>query len=229
LTLKGISVQHTQLGIKQHRIEAIVKLQPTRTTLQGRVIVLDAGHGGKESGAMGMTGVAEKTLNWQVVQKLSQHLQTLGAKVYLTHQGEGMRPKLPLNVAEDLKARVRWTMARDTDVFLSIHHNALPDGMNPYETHGTETYWFTPQSHCLAQTVHGSVVKALGLKDNGIWQKNLAVIRPWTYPSILLELGSMIHPTEYRLLKQASTQTKAVQGITEGLLNYFKHCTKTSQ
>ncbi|MFM7467968.1 MAG: N-acetylmuramoyl-L-alanine amidase [Vampirovibrionales bacterium] len=193
--------------------------------LQGKVIVLDAGHGGKESGAVGMTGVQEKTLNLQVVQKLATSLKGLGATVYLTHLGQGMQPSLPLDVPTDLKKRVRQAQQYHPDVFVSIHHNALPDGMNPYIHHGTETYWFTPHSECLASKVHHALTSSLQLHDNGIWRKNLAVIRPWDYPSILLELGSMIHPQEYLALMQATTQTRAVKGMTQGVLDFFKTCT----
>src|SRR5205807_9923319 len=115
-------------------------------------VVLDPGHGGNESGALGPNGLKEKTVNLAVAEQTKKALQQAGFSTLLTRTSDyGMT----------LNERANLTLALHPKAFVSIHHNALPDG--PSTQPGTETYYqvASAQSKRLAGLVYEEVVKAL--------------------------------------------------------------------
>ena len=75
----------------------------------------------------------------------------------------------------------------DADVLVSIHNNALPDGVNPFTNNGTSVYYNQPRSIPLARAVQAALVRRLGLRDLGIGRGDLALVRPTWMPSVLTE------------------------------------------
>ena len=84
----------------------------------------------------------------------------------------------------------------NVDAMVSIHSNALPDGMNPFTSHGTGTYFFQPQSIGLARDVQTGLVATMGLRDLGVHYDNLAVVRPTWMPAVLCEGAFVIIPAQ---------------------------------
>ncbi|MFW6035716.1 MAG: N-acetylmuramoyl-L-alanine amidase family protein [Halothermotrichaceae bacterium] len=181
--------------------------------LNNKVIVIDPGHGGHDTGAIGQRGLKEKDLNLEIALRLYQLLkQNTEADIYLTR---GRDEFVSLN------QRSTFASSKDTDVYISIHNNADITGKH----HGTETYAHYSTSKntwALAWYIHESLVDNLGFQDRGLKADNFHVIRETAdINSILLEIGFVSNLHEESILKQPKTQDAAASAIYEGIVKYF--------
>lgn len=191
-----------------------VRSSPVRTRgLAGLTVMLDPGHGGTQTGSLGPTGIAEKTVNLQIALRLRERLQKGGATVLMTRTDDR---------TVSLEARARQLETQAPTVFLSLHNNALPDGANPLKQYGTSVYWYHMQSRALAEALHYRLVRDLGRPDYGLYWDSLAVIRPTFAPAVLLELGFMINPGEYLLLNTPAFQERISSAIVRGLESWLQ-------
>jgi N-acetylmuramoyl-L-alanine amidase len=115
-------------------------------------------------------------------------------------------------------------MARraNAHAFVSIHLNAVPDGVNPFRAQGTATYHFYPHSGPLAEAVEKAAVPLLGLPDHGVKRENFAVVRGTWMPSVLIEGAFIIMPDQEAALRTPEYQERYAQGIVDGLEAYFR-------
>jgi N-acetylmuramoyl-L-alanine amidase len=151
---------------------------PERTRqIRGKTIVLDPGHA-SDPGAIGPTGLTEAEANLGIALALRTELEKRGAKVVMTRTGMSH---------VDLYDRPVIAKMADADLFVSIHNNALPDGVNPFVNHGVSTYYYHPHSLGLARSIHTRLLKTTGMPDFGFYHGNLAVARPTQYPAVLVE------------------------------------------
>ena len=180
--------------------------------LNGIKIAVDAGHGGEDYGAIGPTGIKEKDINLSIAKKLQTELETLGAEVVMTRTDD-------TDIA--LKARPYIAQKEDALILLSIHANALSDGANPYEKHGTSTYYYNAQAVNLAKTLRDTLTKNLGTKDDGVYRYSLVLTRPTMPLSVLIEVAYMINPQEYAMLIDENFQQKAANAIAKALETYL--------
>ena len=191
----------------------ILKIRkPFSSGLRGKTIVIDPGHGGKECGSIGPTGVPEKDINLSISKYLQEALEKKGATVIMTRYKDEY---------VDLYERVKIAQIADADIIISIHNNALPDGGNPYITHGTTTYYYHAQAIKLATSVQNNLLKATGFNNLGIKHSSLVLTRPTLPIGILVEVGFMINPFEYEKLLMPSNQKAYAIGILNGLEEYF--------
>ena len=175
-------------------------------------ILLDPGHGGEEKGARGPTGYPEKDVNLLISKLLATELKRLGATVYLTRETD---------IDVSLKERMDKIDEIKPDLALSIHYNALPDNGDAINTKGISTFWYHPQAHDVAVFLHNYLVTKLDRADAGIFWNNLALTRPHTAPSVLLELGFMINPWEFEWITNPNEQTKLARAIANGIVDWF--------
>jgi N-acetylmuramoyl-L-alanine amidase len=180
--------------------------------LKGLRIVIDPGHS-PDPGAIGPTGFMEKDANLQIADKLRRELIDRGATVIMTRFDNSPLP---------LYDRPIIANKFHTDLFISVHNNALPDGVNPFYNNGTSTYYYHPHSFDLARCVQKRVVEASGLPDYGLFHGNFAVIRPTQYPAILVECAFMIIPQQEMELKTESYQKRLAKGIADGVEDFIK-------
>jgi N-acetylmuramoyl-L-alanine amidase len=180
--------------------------------LSGIKILLDPGHGGKESGATGPTGYLEKDVNLVVSKLLRDELVKRGATVVMTREDDR-----ELSLAE----RQAIISKAEPAIALSIHHNSLPDDGDAQHTKGFSAYWYHPQAHNLALFLHNYIVKHLKRPAYGVLWDNLALTRPTIAPSVLLELGFMSNPDEFELIVNPQAQQKMAQGIAAGITEWF--------
>jgi N-acetylmuramoyl-L-alanine amidase len=175
-------------------------------------ILLDPGHGGEELGSKGPTGYPEKDANLVTSQLLAQELKKLGAIVNLTRDTD---------IDLSLEDRVKIINEQKPDLALSIHYNALPDGGDAINTKGISTFWYHPQGHDFAVFMHNYLVEKLNRPSYGVYWNNLALTRPHTAPSVLLELGFMINPWEFEWITNPQEQKQLAQAIAEGINEWF--------
>jgi N-acetylmuramoyl-L-alanine amidase len=107
----------------------------------------------------------------------------------------------------------------EADVFVSVHCNAMP---RPNQHHGTESYYYTPQSQMLAHVLQRSLVGGLGRRDNGVRQRRFAVLWRPQQPAALVELMYLNHDAEHALLRTPEVQERAVEALFDGLRGYFE-------
>ena len=180
--------------------------------LEGISILLDPGHGGSELGTRGPTGYPEKDMNLVISKLLEQDLKQLGATVYLTRESD-----------RDLSLKDRMTAIDNIkpDLAISIHYNALPDAGDAENTQGISTFWYHAQAHDFAVFLHNYLVTKLNRPSYGVFWNNLALTRPHTAPSILLELGFAINPWEFEWIINPQEQKRLSKTIAEGIVDYF--------
>jgi N-acetylmuramoyl-L-alanine amidase len=173
--------------------------------LSGITIVVDAGHGGHDTGARGAHS-QEKDQALDIALRLASHLRGYGANVLLTRSDDTFI---------SLQGRVDFANTRNADIFFSVHINSFQSNST-----GTETYYYTSQSRTLAQEVHKELVKATGLRDRGIQTARFFVIRKTRMPSILTESAFISNPREEVKLMDPNWRERVAQGMTRGILNY---------
>lgn len=190
-----------------------IKHQPKiRSGLTGLRICLDPGHS-PDPGAVGPTGLAEKLVNLEIAKKLKKILARNGAEVVMTRRGmEGVA----------LYDRPRIAIEKGCDILISIHNNALPDGVNPFYNNGTSTYYYHPQSLPLAREIQSEQLKRLKLPDFGTYYGNLVLTRPSQLPAVLVEPAFMMILEQEALLRTDKFQKKCAQAIAQGVLNFVK-------
>jgi N-acetylmuramoyl-L-alanine amidase len=179
--------------------------------LRGQIIALDAGH--PPAGATGPTGLFEGNAVLLVAERLKTMLEAEGAYVVMTRTTHD---------AVGLDDRPVIARREGADVFVSIHLNALPDGVNPFTTtEGSATFFYRGQSEPLARAVQRGLVARMGLPDQGIVFRSLAVVRQTWMPSILCEGAFVIVPEQEAALRTAPFRDAYAQGIADGLRAYF--------
>ena len=179
--------------------------------LRGLKIAIDPGH--PPVGATGPTGFWEPEGTLPVGLKVRELLQAKGVDVFMTR-----------TTPDPVDLNLRGTMARreNAHAFVSIHLNALPDGVNPFGPHGTATYHYHLHSSRLAAAVQTEEVKQMSLPDNGVKRSNFAVVRGTWMPMILVEGAVIMMPDQEAALRTPEYQARYAQGIVDGLEAYFR-------
>jgi len=121
----------------------------------------------------------------------------------------------------DLTSRVERAEQSGAEVLVSIHNNALPDGLNPYTNNGTSVFYNHAQSLPLARAVQAALVRELGLRDLGVGRGDLALVRPTWLPAILTEGLYMIVPEQEAALRTLDGQQRYARGVVEGLRHFL--------
>lgn len=185
---------------------------------RGRTIALDPGH--PPLGATGPTGLREADANLAVAQQLQRLLRSAGARVLMTRTTD---------TAIDLWSRVALADTGGAELLVSIHNNALPDGVNPFTNNGTSVFYNQPRSAPLAQDIQHALVKRLNLPDLGISRGDLALVRPTWMPAVLCEGMFMILPDQEMALRSPQGRRRYARGVFEGLGQYLRERAQSSR
>jgi len=188
--------------------------QSRQKPLSGIKILLDPGHGGKESGAAGPTGYLEKDVNLAVSRLLREELVKRGATVVMTREDDR---------DVSLPERQAIINRESPAIALSIHYNSLPDNGDAENTQGVGMFWYHPQANNLAVFMHNYLVTKLGRPSYGVFWNNLALTRPAEAPSILLELGFMSNPNEFEWVTNPQEQKKLAKVLADGITEWFRN------
>ena len=183
-------------------------------TLDGLTIVVDAGHGGPENGAIGCLGDKEKDINLAVATELKNRLCLLGANVVMTRDEDK-------NVSLD--DRIKISKNNCSNIFISIHLNSIPDvEFDNHKHKGTSVFYYNKNSKKLAESIKNAVVSGVGTKDDGVKPASFAVIRPTEYIGVLVELAYMINPSDTMLYTTDEFAINTANSIANGVLKFVE-------
>ena len=192
------------------------------TGLSGKVIVIDPGHGGNDSGAIGPTGVMEKTVTLNIALRLQKLLEAEGATVYMTRSTDTEVSPKGANASdiEELQARCDVANNHNADIFISIHNDSFTNGA----AKGTTGYYYSrgsAKSRDLADKVRSGVIDQIGTQSRGTQSCNFYVVKHTDMPATLVEVAFISNPEEEKLLNSDDGAQKAAQGIADGIADYF--------
>jgi N-acetylmuramoyl-L-alanine amidase len=184
---------------------------------RGKVIALDAGHGGRDPGASGRSGLREKTVALDVVRRVTERLRRSGHRVVVSRSSDKTLPP---------SRRSAWIGRTRSDVLVSIHCDATPVRS---AASGATTYFhgFHGPSRTLARSVQRSMVHKAGVRDGGVrsdltrYSHGFYLLRKAKRPAVLVEVGYISNPKTERMLASAAYRQKLADGIAGGILSYL--------
>jgi len=179
--------------------------------LAGLHIGVDAGH--PPAGSIGPTRLKEADANLPIALALKKLLEAAGASVLMTRTDTS---------SVELGLRPRMATDSNAHVLVSIHNNAFPDGVNPFENAGTSVYFYQPHSLDLARHVQRALLGTLNTRDIGIGRADLAVVRPTWMPSILSETLYMMVPQHEAALRDPATQERIAAAHVRALEAFLR-------
>ncbi len=215
----------------------VIALAATASASALPVVAIDPGHGGADSGAVGIlppgavTGLTprfnaqlqpvlyEKDVNLDVANRLNAWLTARQFPTLMTRTTDSAGGDVPYtSVGADLKARTDAANARPAEIFVSIHQNSASSAAS-----GTETYvkLGAPEpTQLLAATVQRSLVACLGLTDRGVRERSFYVVRKTTMPAVLVEGGFLSSTVDVALLAQPDFRQKMAEAIGGAVYQY---------
>jgi N-acetylmuramoyl-L-alanine amidase len=185
----------------------------------GIKIMIDPGH--PPIGATGPTRLTEAEANLAISLPLAQKLRARGAEVVMTRT-TGQAPRSMTNSSVDLWYRAEMAITSDAHVFVSVHNNAFPDGVNPFRNVGTSTYYYHPHSRDLARALNTSILRVTNLPDKLANQRSLAVVRPSWLPAALTESLYMMFPEQESMLRDPQFLDRLAQAHVDGLEAFLR-------
>lgn len=188
--------------------------------LKGKVIAIDPGHGGSDSGAVGSYS-QEKDITLAISKRLQTLLNDAGATVIMTRTTDVDVYGPYAGAVEELQARANVANAAKADVFVCIHI----DSFDSPNAGGVTAYYNskTPYDYSLAKYIHNENMEVTTFADRGVQTANFYVLLHTNMPATLLELGFISNPNEENALNSADQQQKFAESIAKGLADYFNH------
>jgi N-acetylmuramoyl-L-alanine amidase len=185
------------------------------------LVTIDPGHGGKDSGAIGLDGLREVDVILPISLRVAKILQEKGVATQLTRDSDYF---------VGLDERVVMSRKAGASIFVSIHANSID---NRPDVNGLETYHYHRGLE-LANIVHSNVMGVLGgdrddpLLDRGVRSARFLVLRKSEIPAILVEVGYLTSPTESLKLSDEKYRERMADAIAQGILEYLGKSTNVS-
>lgn len=202
---------------------------PNASTLSygvaSKIIVIDPGHGGTDSGAKGRTlETPEKVITLDISRRLARTLGQGGAMVMMTRttdadlSDEGFKGSLLERKRQDLARRVEKAHCLNADMYISIHTNADPSP----RWHGAQTFYHcnSTQSRKLANCIQSEMVNVLGNNNRKAKDGVYFVMEKTKMPAVIVEVGFISNPEEERMLNDELYQSKVAYAIYSGIVKY---------
>jgi N-acetylmuramoyl-L-alanine amidase len=198
-------------------LELRLRRPPTvdpRSPVRGLRIAVDAGH--PPGGAIGPTRLTEADANLMVTRRLVPMLERAGAQVIEIRPDTATVP---------LIQRPIIAMQNDAHLLVSVHFNAFPDGVNPFERHGTIMFYYWPYSLEFARHLQREILAELRLPDRGVRFQDLALPRtPWM-PSVLTETAFMMIPEIEAALRDPGVQQRIAEAHFRAIESFLREQT----
>ncbi len=185
----------------------------SETPLKDKVIVLDAGHGGKDYGALGADPkYNEKDLNLAIVLSAEQMLTQLGAKVILIRNED---------TTVELTDRIAYLNEMDLDLCVSVHQNSMDYSADITKIRGLLSLYYADAGSLLAKALSVEMSDSLLRYERSTSRQRLAMVRNHKFPSALVEVGFITCVEEYDMMISSGGVERAAQGIVRGILSWY--------
>ena len=172
-------------------------------------VVLDAGHGGRDTGALSPHGLPEKDANLRLAKAVRDELVNRGYKVVMTREDDE---------TIELYDRPKVAHTANADLFVSIHHNAPGYAADPFGLRYQAVYAWNELGERLAKAINASLAAAdPGLRNEGVLHANFAVTRNPEIPSCLIEADFITHPDGECAAWDASRRPRIATAIADGI------------
>ncbi len=188
--------------------------------LKDKVIIIDPGHGGNDKGAVGPGGVDEKDAVLSISSYLHDILIDKGAQAVMTRTED---------IDVNLYDRPEEIDLYDPDLFISIHANAHAHNAPATKIHGIMTLYNYAHNEILADIMLDTMVKESPLPRFRTWRRNIAVIRHPHVPSVLVEVGYLMHPYDNWYILHPREQEMVANAMAKGILNYFQEINRQAE
>lgn len=201
-------------------------IQTMNLPVTGKVVVLDAGHGGEDGGASSGNGTTEADINLKITLKVQNLLEQSGCTVILTRSDENAiydldSKTLRQKKVSDIKNRVKIGNEASADIFVSIHLNKIPQS----QYYGWQTFYkhSNEQSKKLATCIQSSLNEAIQKENKRVPLKidNIYIIDNVEVPTSIVECGFLSNPEEEKQLLNDEYQGRLAWGIYTGIIDYF--------
>jgi len=191
-----------------------------------KVIMIDAGHGGIDGGAVGATGTVEKNINLSIAKKLKGYLDELGYSCIMVREtDEGLYSQygtIRNKKNEDLRNRKQFIKEYGCNIFISIHVNKFPES----QYSGAQVFYLKGdvESHKFAKAVQDELKKVINRGNTRVEKPSneYYLFKGNTIPSIIVECGFVSNYAEEQLLKNDDYQNRLAWSIFSGLTKYLK-------
>lgn len=188
--------------------------------LQDTIIMVDAGHGGRDSGTY-YGDILEKDINLEIAKELEKELTKYGAIVYMTRKRDVDLSSIYDSAKKrgDLYRRLLLIKEKKCDLYISIHINWYDDNT----LRGAEVLYnsINKENKVLAQSIMNRLKKESDSNRN-IKTTDLYMYRNTTTPGVLVECGYLSNPTERKLLQKEEYQKRLAKTITKGIIDFMK-------
>lgn len=205
---------------------AVFSDQETFLPSEGRAIIIDAGHGAPDGGAVGQSGVLEKDLNLAVAKALQKFLEAGGTQVVLTRSDDNgiydVSGSIKSKKVSDIKNREKLMQESDADAFISIHMNKFPQK----QYSGPQVFYSVNDDHSkrLAECVQRNMILALSpVSEREIKEAydSIYLLKNATIPAVLIECGFLSNDREEKKLLDENYQKQIAWSIYCGIIQYF--------
>lgn len=189
------------------------------TSTTNRTVIIDAGHGGEDPGAIGSGGTLEKDINLSIALKLQQFIEQSGGIVLMTRTDDA---KMEGSKRNDMQLRKKLRDNEDGDIFISIHLNSFPSpGCS-----GAQTFYANDEkSKELAEKIQKNMVELLDEGNTRIAKKltDVYLLKNVNIPSVIVECGFLSNSKEEKMLSDETYQSKVAMSIYLGINEYFSN------
>ncbi len=183
--------------------------------LEGKTVIVDPGHGGTDTGALGfLAGLDEKNLNLTVALAVAEKLRSMGAEVIMTRTDDST---VSLYERMDLYDEIH------PDFAISIHHNSVAETTDASKGRGVWGLYWAFAGRGLTVPLQESLAEALGTYSFGSKPQELAVCRNYKFPQTLLELGFICSPPEYERALRGDYAEVCADAVARGVLRYYEN------
>lgn len=178
------------------------------TEAHGHVVAIDPGHGGRDPGAIGPTGLREADAVLDIALRVQDLLTRDGVRVVMLRETDA---------TVELVDRPRTAREKGATIMVSIHANASPRA----SINGSETYYLTPQSLALAQAIQDELAVVLGIPSRGVKTANFLVLRDSGIPTVLVETAYISHADGEAQLRDAGFRQRVAEAVYRGITRFL--------
>ena len=206
--------------------EKIFKTKETFLPISGKTIIIDAGHGSPDGGAVGNSGVLEKDLNLSVAKILQKFFESNGTQVLLTRSDDNgiyeSGGSIKNKKVSDIKNREEFIKNSDAQIFISIHMNKFTDS----KYSGPQVFYSknNEMSEVLANCIQKSMIAALNPKSKREVKSadsSIYLLSHTDIPAVLIECGFLSNAEEEKMLQDEKYQRQLAWSVYCGIIDYF--------